>query len=190
MARERKFSTDELFQATKYLLLKHGYDGFTFSLLAESLHVSRGAIYKYFDNKEELVTEYMIYEMNYFLDELEAIEHIEDFADQLDFLINIIFKNEKIQPLIEIGKNIPIHTNQKARSNKEKLDSLLLQMYGNLEGFVRQGKEENKLNATIPDGLILGYIFQSIVIPNHFDIPQEEWVHSIKEMICHGILTR
>jgi AcrR family transcriptional regulator len=190
MARERKFSTDELFQATKLLLLKHGYEGFTFSLLADYLHVSRGAIYKYYENKEELISEFMLYEMNHFLDDIKEIERIYDFQDQLDFLIRIMFKNDKIQPLIEMGKEIPINTNQKARINKEKLEMLHLQMYHNLQGFVCKGKEEKKLNASIPDALILGYIFQSVSIPNHFGIPHKEWVDSIKEMLSHGILTK
>lgn len=188
VARERKFSTDELFQATKLLLLKHGYEGFTFSLLADYLHVSRGAIYKYYENKEELISEFMLYEMEQFLHEIKGIEQIDDFQDQLDFLIRIMFKNEKIQQLIEMGKEIPKCTNQNARVNKEKLEMLHLQMYQNLQGFIGKGKEEKKLNSSIPDALILGYIFQSVAIPNHFDIPHTEWVDSIKEMICHGIL--
>jgi TetR/AcrR family transcriptional regulator, repressor of fatR-cypB operon len=190
MARERKFSTDELFQATKLLLLKQGYEGFTFSLLADYLHVSRGAIYKYYENKEELISEFMLYEMNHFLEDIKGIEQIDSFQDQLDFLIRIMFKNEKIQPLIEMGKEIPINTNQKARENKVKLDLLHLHMYHFLQEFVYKGKDEKILKASIPDTLILGYIFQSVSIPNHFDIPHQEWVDSIKEMICHGILKR
>ena len=42
MARERKFSLEELFQTTKQLLLDYGYEGFTFSLLADQLEVARG----------------------------------------------------------------------------------------------------------------------------------------------------
>jgi TetR/AcrR family transcriptional regulator, repressor of fatR-cypB operon len=189
MARERKFTTDELFQATKLLLLKHSYEGFTFSLLADYLHVSRGAIYKYYENKEELISEFMLYEMNHFLHEIKGIEQIVAFKDQLDFLIRTMFKNDKIQQLIEMGKEIPKCTNQKTRDNKEKLELLHLQMYHNLQAFVRKGKAERKLNSSIPDALILGYIFQSVAIPNHFDIPHTEWVDSIKEMVCHGILT-
>jgi TetR/AcrR family transcriptional regulator, repressor of fatR-cypB operon len=189
MARERKFTTDELFHATKLLLLKHGYEGFTFSVLADYLHVSRGAIYKYYENKEELISEFMLYEMNQFLNDIEGIEQIGSFQDQLDFLIRAMFKNDKIQHLIEMGKEIPKSTNEKASANKEKLELLHLQMYYNLQGFIRKGKEEKKLKSSIPDALILGYIFQSVAIPNHFAIPQTEWVNSIKEMICHGILT-
>jgi TetR/AcrR family transcriptional regulator, repressor of fatR-cypB operon len=188
MARERKFSTDELFQATKHLLVKHGYDGFTFSLLADFLQVSRGAIYKYFENKEELISDFMLYEMELFLQDLKGIQQVEDFSDQLDYLIMIMFKNEKIQHLIDMGKHLPIHSNQKAKQNKEKLDKLHLKMYHGLQDFVRQGKAENKLNPRIPDALILGYIFQSVAIPNHFGIPHEEWVSSIKDIISHGIL--
>jgi TetR/AcrR family transcriptional regulator, repressor of fatR-cypB operon len=190
MARERKFSTDELFQATKHLLLHHGYDGFTFSLLADYLSVSRGAIYKYFENKEELVSEYMLYEMDQFLHDLKGIHEMEGFQNQLDYLLLIMFKNDKLQPLIEMGKHVPTHTNEKARVNMERLEKLRLQMYQNLQGFITLGREEDQLNTSIPDALILGYIFQSVLIPNHFNIPQTEWVRSIKEMICHGILRK
>lgn len=57
MARERKFTRDDLYETTKYMLLENGYEGFTFSKLAEKLNVSRGAIYKYFNNKDELITD-------------------------------------------------------------------------------------------------------------------------------------
>ena len=75
MARERKFSTDDLFQASKQLLLQHGYEGFTFSLLADQFDVCR-ALYKYYENKEELITDFMIYEMGKFLFELKEIKTI------------------------------------------------------------------------------------------------------------------
>lgn len=60
MARERKFSSDEIFNTTKILLLKYGYEGYTFSLLADTLNVSRAAIYKYYVNKEELIFDYLV----------------------------------------------------------------------------------------------------------------------------------
>src|SRR4051794_34954948 len=104
MARERKFSTDDLFQAAKVLLLGHGYEGFTFSLLAEQLDISRGALYKYYDNKEELITDYMLYEMNLFLIELKEVELHKSFDAQLEFLLNLIFKNAAIPQLIELGR--------------------------------------------------------------------------------------
>ncbi|MDN3019863.1 TetR/AcrR family transcriptional regulator [Paenibacillus sp. BSR1-1] len=190
MARERKFSKDDLFQATEQLLLMHGYEGFTFSLLADDLDVSRGALYKYYENKEELITDYMLYEMEHFLTKLKEIELRDGFEEQFDFLLNLIFSYSDIQKMIKIGQQIPVMVNKKVKENKDQLDKHLLEMYLCLQNFLKLGKEEKKLNPSIPEAVILGYIFQSVAIPNHFNIPHSVWVRSIKEMICHGMFIK
>ncbi|MEH7382729.1 TetR/AcrR family transcriptional regulator [Bacillus sp. JJ1533] len=187
MARERKFTNEELFQVTEELLLTYNYEGFQFSLVAEHLDVSRGAIYKYFENKEELITEYMLFKMNQFLDELKEINSIEGFHAQFDFLLNLMFKNPELPHLIEIGKRVPVTINAKVKENKEKLEKLHIEMYRNVQGLMDSGKREKLLSTRIPEPVVLGYIFQSVAIPNHFGIPHDVWVHSIKEIICHGI---
>jgi len=181
MARERKFSIDELFHATKQLLLKQGYDGFTFSLLADSLNVSRGALYKYFENKDELLTNFVFYEMDQFLLKLKQIDNQQGFEAQFDFLLHLIFSHSDIQKLSKIGQQIP--------GNEEKFGKLHFDMYQYLQGFIELGKEEGKLKSNIPNALLLGYIFQSVAIPNHFEIPNSVWVSSIKEIIRHGMFT-
>jgi len=188
MARERKFSTDDLYHATKQILLEHGYEGFNFSLLAEQLDISRGAIYKYFDNREELITDYMGYEMRLFLEELKEIEKYHSFDEKLTFLLDLIFKNSTIPQMIEIGRRIPINENIKVKGNVFQLENLHLEMYKLLQGFIDLGRQEQKLKDAIPDSLLLGMIFQSIMIPNHFGVSSSEWVRSIKEILCHGML--
>jgi len=188
MARERKFSTEELYLATKQILLQHGYEGFNFSVLAEQLDITRGAIYKYFDNREELITNFMLYEMKLFLLELKEIEQYHAFDDKLTFLLELIFKKSTVPQLIEIGQRIPINGNMKVKENIYQLEKLHLEMYKHLQGFIDLGRQEQKLKASIPDSLILGIIFQSIMIPNHFGITQSEWVRSIKEVLCYGML--
>lgn len=187
MARERKFSTEELFQYTKQLVLEHGYEGFTFSLLAERMEISRGAIYKYFENKEELITDYMLFEMKHFLAELKEIAELDDFDRQFEFLFELIFRNSEIHQLIEIGRQIPSSLNEKVLNNTQELEKMHLEMYSYMQNFVTLGKAENKLKPHIPDALVLGIIFQSIAIPNHFGIQQDVWVQSIKEIISHGM---
>src|SRR5690625_5975859 len=95
MARERKFSKEGLYETTKETLLDHGYNGFTIGKVAKSLKVSRGTIYKYFDNKEELITEYMVYEMKLFLIELKEINSYQGFQAQFDFLLDIILRDNE-----------------------------------------------------------------------------------------------
>ena len=106
MARERKFNTVELFHEAKHLLLLHGYDGFTFSLLADRMEVSRAALYKYYENKEELITDFMIYEMEEFLHDLKEIEKLEAFEEQFEFLIDLIFKKTDLHELIKAAQQV------------------------------------------------------------------------------------
>lgn len=187
MARERKFSTDELFRATKQLLLQNGYEGFTISLLAERLDVSRGSIYKYFENKEELLTEYMIFEMEMFLRELKKVELLQGFNAQFDYILNLIFENTEIHQIIGMGQSIPTNLTSKAQENKQRLDQQHFEMYQQLQGVISLGKEEQMLKGHLPDSVILGFIFQSITIPNHFGIPQTQWFSSIKEVLKSGL---
>lgn len=190
MVRERKFSTEGLFKATKQSLLEHSYEGFTFAILAEKLEVSRGTLYKYYENKDELISDFMIFEMNLFLKELEKIHEREGFESQFEFLIEVIFKDDTIPKLIEMGIHIPKDNNDKVKESKQKLDSLHLKMYQHLQDFIHLGREEKILKAHLPDGLILGMIFQTINIPNHFRVPRDQWIESIKEIISSGMFKK
>lgn len=185
MARERKINTVDLFQATKHLLLHYGYEGFTFSQLAERLEVSRGALYKYYENKEELITDFMVYEMEQFLFELKEIENHIGFEAQFDFLLNFIFEKTEIHHLIKIGQEVLVKSDQ----SKDRLENLPLNLYQYLQSFIELGKKEGKLKPHIPNSLILGLILQTVAIPNHFGVPQAEWVQAIKETISQGMFT-
>lgn len=186
MARERKFNTVELFQEAKHLLLQHGYDGFTFSLLADRMEISRAALYKYYDNKEELITDFMIYEMEEFLHDLREIQNLEGFEQQFDFLIDLIFKKTELHELIKVAQHVMARMDADF-TNKEKLGKLPLDMYKFLQSFILLGKQEGKLKSHIPDGLIIGFILQTVAIPNHFGIPKSDWISSIKEIISQGM---
>jgi TetR/AcrR family transcriptional regulator, repressor of fatR-cypB operon len=188
LARERKFNTVELFHEAKQLLLDNGYDGFTFSHLAERMEVSRAALYKYYENKEELITDLMIYEMEEFLHELKEIEKLEGFEKQFDFLMDIIFKKTEIHHLIKAAVHVLARLDR-SNTNKERLEKLPLEMYTYLNSFILKGKKEGKLKSHIPDSLIIGFILQSVAIPNHFGIPHQEWLNSIKEIIRQGMFT-
>ena len=84
MAREKKFSTDDVYLQTHNLLIKEGYEKFSFSLLAKSLKVSRAAIYKYYTNKDELISDYLVGQMKQMMEEFNQINWSLDFSDQFD----------------------------------------------------------------------------------------------------------
>ena len=84
MSRERKLSTEKIFRATNTLLLKHGYEGFSISLIAEELNISRAALYKYYNNKEDLILDYMLFEMHEILISLKEIKTQQRFEMQMN----------------------------------------------------------------------------------------------------------
>lgn len=187
MPRERKFSLKELFKTTKEILLASGYEGFTFSVLAEKLNVSRGTIYKYYENKDELITDYMIDDMNHFLNDLKVIEQYPRFEEQFDFLLNTILERKNINQMILIFAQIPSNTTEKVKRNQEVLFELHQDMYNYLQSFIELGRKEKKLKSHLPDGLILSFILQSATIPNHSAVPHAKWVQSIKEILQDGM---
>jgi TetR/AcrR family transcriptional regulator, repressor of fatR-cypB operon len=188
MARERKFSREELYLETKELLLHHGYEGYTFTLLANQLDISRAAIYKYYDNKEELLSEYMLYELTNFLNELKKVSREKTFSDQFHALFEFIFADMSLYRLRDIGLQIP-KANKKVADNKQKISKIIAELYTSLQHFIDLGRSEKKLRDDIPNSLIIGMIFQTVNIPNTEKIPHEDWVKKIKDVICHGIFT-
>ncbi len=188
MARERKFTTTELYQATENLLLEQGYDAFTFSLLADRMSVSRGVLYKYYENKDELISDYMIHEMERFLLQMNEIGERVGFMEQFDFLLQLIFKQVHIPQIIDISHRVFVSQDQKVQEQKARLDAQRLEMYARLHDFIQLGKHEGYLKRQIPDSVLLGFIFQSFIIPNHFKIEQALWIQSIKDVLQTGVM--
>ncbi len=189
MARERKVTREKLYETTKTLLLQHGYNGFNFTLLAKQLNISRAALYKHFKNKEELVTDFMIFEMNKFLAAIRKIENYTNFDAQFDYLFATMFQHKEIHEILGMTYLIYSKSNKKVKANIEKLKNLHEDMYRYLQKFIKLGKKENRVAPHISDEALLGFIFQSFSIPNHFHIPPSEWYAQIKELVSHGMLT-
>ena len=190
MARDRKFTDDELFQMTKLLLVLVDYDAFTFSKLASMMKVSRGSIYKYYENKDELISEFLMYEMNRFLQGFSELDKSGDFQTQFDLVIDFIFKHSEIHQILEIINQIPKNTSNRVLSNQTQLSAYHTDMYKQFQGLIEQGKRERVIKSHLSDAIILGMTFQTIAIPNHFGIPNDEWIASIKEILSEGMFQR
>lgn len=190
MARERKFTLEEVYRTVKPLLLTYGYDKFSFGHLAEDLDVSRGALYKYFKNKDELIMRYMVFELREQLAELKTIHAYNTFEDQFDFLLDWVLKREELHVLIQVGSQVPVRAGTSVEKYKHKLDRLHLQMYKELNPVMELGKEAGRLREDLDHRIALGFIFQTVAIPNHFDVQHEEWVKTIKDMIRYGLFVQ
>ncbi len=88
MGRNRIFSKMDLYIATKEQILQVGYDGFTISHLAGVLGVSRAAIYKQYVNKDELLIDFMLFEMQQSIEDLQKVRQDGTFEQQLEDLLN------------------------------------------------------------------------------------------------------
>lgn len=188
LARERKFSTTEIFRETERLLLTVGYDGYTISLLAEALNVSRAAIYKYYTNKEELVVDFMLEQMGKMIRQFALIDSTQSFAVQLDEVLDIILESKDIHRIFSMAHVINTKGKEDIANKMDRLNELHKEMYTPLQVMVNKGKEEGLLKESIPNALILAFIFQSIDLPNHMNIPEEQFLQSIKTLVCSGIL--
>lgn len=187
MARERKFSSVEIFRETERLLLEVGYEGYTISMLAEALNVSRAAIYKYYTNKEALIVDFMLEHIQNMIRTFRSVDPLQDFEKQLDEILNIVLDSKDLHRILSIAHLINTKNNAELEKKMQTLGMLHKDMYEPLQAMVNRGKEEGYLNKAIPNALIIGFIFQSIDIPNHIGIPNEQFVQSVKQLVLTGI---
>ncbi|CAM5205364.1 TetR family transcriptional regulator OS=Ureibacillus acetophenoni OX=614649 GN=SAMN05877842_10523 PE=4 SV=1 [Ureibacillus acetophenoni] len=155
-------------------------------MLASYLDVSRAAIYKYYENKEELLSEYMVYELEKFLNDMKVIGEKKTFQEQFDALFDMIFSDLSLYEIRTMGMQIPI-INNKIKANKQKISGIIIDLFASLQQFVELGKKESVFKEELPNNLILGMIFETVNIRNQNNIPLPEWVEMIKDVISHGL---
>lgn len=187
MGRNRKFSKFDLFKETNKLILMNGYEGFTISNLAENLSISRAAIYKYYPNKDELLMDFMIHEMTKFLDDLKKVDTTKPFMQQLEHLLTTIFRSKDLHQILGVSDIIPNNNNAVIIQKKEQLANMHRDMYHPLIQMVELGKVQHEIDNNTPNEIILGFIFQSINIPNYSQIDEKQFLQHVKRLILHGI---
>ncbi len=188
VAREKKFSTEDIYLQTHDLLIKEGYENFSFSLLAESLHVSRAAIYKYYTNKDELINDYLIGQMEQMMEDFNQTEWSLDYSEKFDQLFELIFKYRETHLI----SNAILHSKIKVSPEKQKRkEAVSADVHGHffkyIQQFIQTGKKNGQLKKELPDSLIVGMIFHSINIPDHSDLSLQERAYFIKTIIKNGI---
>lgn len=188
VGRERKFTTEEIFRETERLLLEVGYEGYTISLLAEALSVSRAAIYKYYTNKEELVVDFMLGHIVGIIEAFKNVDDTQSFQGQLDEVLDIVLASKDLHRILSLSQGIDTKRNEDIARKMERLHELHKEMYIPLYTMVNRGKEERILKEEIPNALIIAFIFQSIDLQNHIQIPEEIFTRSIKQLVRTGIV--
>ncbi|MBM6614548.1 TetR/AcrR family transcriptional regulator [Desemzia sp. RIT804] len=188
MVRAKKFSTEEIYLQTHNLLINKGYEKFSFSLLAKSLDVSRAAIYKYYTNKDDLINDYLIRQMNQMMDDFNQMKWSNDYSEQFDQLFELIFKYRETHLL---SNEIPNKLTISPEKQKQKADvsaDIHNHFIKYIQQFIQTGKQNGYIKKEIPDSLIVGIIFHSINIPDHSDLNPQERARFIKMIIKNGII--
>ncbi|SHF08879.1 transcriptional regulator, TetR family [Seinonella peptonophila] len=188
MGRDRKFSTFDLFLCTKKLIIQTGYEGFTIGQLATQLNVSRAAIYKYYQNKDELLLDFMIEEMKNTLKSFSSIPEELPFLEKVNTLLQKIFMYKDLHLILGIQEVIPTKGAPLLEGKKRHLSLMHRELYKPLIHLVQQGKSEGYIEMDLPNDLLLGFIFQSISIPNHSGMDTEKAFFYTKKLILNGIL--
>jgi AcrR family transcriptional regulator len=190
MGRERKFSTVDLFLCTKELIIQTGYEGFTIGQLAKQLHVTRAAIYKYYQNKDQLLLDFMVEEMKNTIASFSSLSKSSPFLDKIDLLLQKIFTYKDLHLILGMQDVIPTKGDPQLEAKKKQLSLMHRELYEPLVHVVQQGKTEGFIDLDMPNEMILGFIFQSISIPNHTGMDEKEVFLYTKNLVLNGILKK
>lgn len=189
MARKKTFTQEELHQAIHDLMLKEGYDNFTFQLLAAELDITRTALYKHFTNKDELLNVYLNVQLERVVEQMEHTEWPESYPEKLSALIDLVFSYADTH---RISAMVP--TQKWTKENEENPDvikskDLHRRFFGFIQTVVKEGTKLKYLNAEIPAVIIIETIFHSINLPNRMGLTAKEQLYFVKKMLFEGILT-
>lgn len=190
MGRARKFNTVDLFICTKKLIIQTGYEGFTIGQLAKQLNVTRTAIYKYYQNKDELLLDFMIEEMKNTLASFSSLSESSTFLEKINLLLHKIFIYKDLHLILGIQDVIPTKGDSQLEAKKKQLSLMHHELYKPLIHVVQQGKIEGFIEMDMPNELLLGFIFQSISIPNHSGMDAEQVFTYTEKLILNGILKK
>ena len=188
MVREKKFSTEDIYLQTHDLLIKEGYEKFSFSLLANSLAVSRAAIYKYYTNKDELISDYLVGQMKQMMEEFHQINWSLDYSDRFDQLFELIFKYREAHLISNALPHDKMIISTEKQKQKETVSGEVHgQFFNYIQQFIQTGKTNGHIKKEIPDSLIVGIIFHSINIPDRSNLSSQERAYFIKMIIKNGV---
>lgn len=188
MGRDRKFNTVDLFSCTKMLIIQTGYEGFTIGQLAKQLNVTRAAIYKYYQNKDELLLDFMVEEMKNALTSFSSLSKSLPFLEKINLLLQKIFTYKDLHLILGFQEVIPTKGHPQLEAKKNQLSLMHRELYLPLIHVVQQGKTEGFIEMDMPNELLLGFIFQSITVPNHSGMNDEQALNYTKKLILNGIL--
>ncbi|WP_243388251.1 TetR/AcrR family transcriptional regulator [Bacillus kexueae] len=180
MTRKKKFSEEEIMQATEELLLERGYDHFHFKALSERLAISRSTIYEYYANKEELIKVYMQKIMQSIFTELEQIEKEDAPLTQLKQILQLFLKYYKIRHVFHSQQFVFSENMRDMFKEFERIRMIIVQI-------IRRGQELELIRTDIPEDMMVNLFFYAIEMPNWQGASVEEMSENLYKIFVEGI---
>lgn len=186
MGRNPQFTKEDLFHATKTLILEVGYEGFTISKLADDLSVSRAAVYKHYTNKNELLMDFMIQKMKESTEHIKQIDRTNNASEQLLDLLERIYDFSDLHQILGLQQMIPNESDQIIQK-KQHLSSMHKDLYSPLVDVIITGKKQNFITQRFSNEFILSMIFQMIDVPKSPNLSTEQFIQQVYDFLLNGI---
>lgn len=184
---KKKLNQIDLFIATEELLLSYGYHSFQFKTLSERLEVGRSTLYDYYRNKEELISDYMVYVMDKIIAECGEVTIDAGPEVQLKRLITLFMKYSQLHEILQVLPLLQTTESELVRQNIQKLEA----SHGTIKGFMMQiitkAQRENVLRTDIQPMVIAGIVYNCVNIPNMMNIELNTWATIVYDAIVNGI---
>lgn len=185
MGRRRSYTESELLDATKRLLLEHGYDGFHLKLLSEHLEGARSTIYQYFANKEEIVAACMKRVMRDLLEKTAEIDE-SDAMEALRVILRAYVEESEFHQLLGDAHKIKVGQSEAAASDLAFVEQAHDRLKAQLSRLFDRASEEGKLRQDIPIPAQIGVFFNLINAPNMMRLPLDQWSEMLFRMWVQG----
>ena len=179
-----KITKKDIIKATRELLLVGGYDYLTFARLSQTLNVTRPALYKHYETKDDLIIEMMLSEMQQFLEDLPELVNNET-EDILEVLFNKFSEFSDIHRLLESLYRIDYETKQKYPEKLLALKEAHNEFKFYLDRLINRGKSQAIFSEELPNELIVKFLMNSINMIEESMSPKD--INLVKKMILTGI---
>ncbi|REJ10027.1 TetR/AcrR family transcriptional regulator [Halobacillus trueperi] len=168
----------DIMEAARNVFIKHGYEHTTMKHVMESAGVSRGGLYQYFSNKEDLFEALLEEGLT---DEAETTEDsLEKVESYWDLLMQLLFgedgsPNTEMDPLApsKLEFFITGRNNERRRAYGEKRYEMGLQIY---DGLITKGQKSGEFSDRYESQIIARSIITFIdgLALDHAILPEEK----------------
>ncbi|MGL4523550.1 MAG: TetR/AcrR family transcriptional regulator [Bacilli bacterium] len=188
MGRKKKVEKQHLYVLLRTLLPLHGYERLTFSLLAKELEIGRSTIYEYFTNKDELIVNYMLYDMNELLERWNviAVSNVSDIQ-KITQMISLFHTYSAVHQGVKAIPSVRKQADESLLLLLFELRTLHDQLFASITTTISNAIKNGTLTKECDAIAVSQFIFYSIDMPKPPHLNEEEWLLQLHNLILNGI---